>query len=261
MIATSQQSEPSIPPTYHLSSGERAGGPRDRNSEGGFAHSAAPRPGSPHRSPDVSILFAWMRAEMARPAPACISPRPAFDMPGGVERCDACAACKRHRRDIVTAVESAVRNAETVDARRVLGKYYYRLPGRIRGLLGRPRDAGLKELLGRWVKWQRDEQEQLTAAVLAGVETNPETGWIAGLAGLSEREAQAYWPRIRGQSRLDIARELTPAEDQRDRSRWVSLKTVSNLCWQAKVKVLKAFGLPPSGDPDEEWNTEAEADV
>lgn len=202
-------------------------------------------------SPDISIMQAWMAAEMAQPSQPC---RELVQEDGELVRCGQCPSCVRHRETIVVAVETAVRQVQTVDAKRVLGKYYYRLPAAVRPLLGQRGEVGLKRLLGRWVRYERDEQEQLARAALDGVEHDPESGWIAGLAGLSEREAQAYWSRLRGQSRLFIARELTSPERQHDRALWVSLKTVSNLCWLAKVKVLTVFGLNASGEPDEQWS-------
>lgn len=200
-------------------------------------------------------MRAWMNAELA------LASRPHEDWCAVLKgNEDAECDCGRNK-SVVAAVEIAIGQAQTIDARRVLGKYYARVPAAVRPLLGRRGEAGLKLLLGRWVKYDRDEEEQLAQAVLAGREINAETGWIAGLAGLTEREADAYWRRIRGTSRLEIARELTPAEHRHDRSRWVALKTVSNLCWQAKLRVLKAFGLPQTGDVDEDWDGESDGEV
>jgi hypothetical protein len=157
---------------------------------------------------------------------------------------------------IVAAVEGAVRQASVIDPRRVLGQHYGLIPEGVRPLLGQRDEAGLKDLLGHYVKYERWEHQALAAAVLRGRKTNPETGWIEGLAGLTEQETRAYWFRIRGWSRLEIARELTPAEHLYDRRLWTSLKTVSNLCWLAKVKVLRAFGLPGAGSAEEDWGAD-----
>ncbi len=215
------------------------------------------RPSHPYGSSDLRIMRAWMEAELAlagrRHDDRCASLRAAADE---ARRCD----CSRHDL-VVAAVESAVQQADVVDPRRVLGKHYYRIPAEVRPLLGQRNGAGLKLLLGQFVKYERWEQQALASAVLRGRKTNPETGWVEGLAGLTEQETRAYWKRISGWSRLEIARELTAPDLLHDRARWTSLKTVSNLCWLAKVKVLTAFGLPPSGDPGEEWPDEAAAEA
>lgn len=175
-------------------------------------------------SADLVIMRAWIEAELVHPG-------------------DQAAA--------ITAVETAVMQAQHGLSRRLLGKLYYRLPEAIRPLLGRPEQAGLKRLLGRFVKYDREESDQLHHATLEGRQINPETGWIQGDAKLTERETTAYWLRIRGRTTLDIQRELTPSQDRYDRARWIAVQTVYNLCSQARRKVLLAFGLPDRGDPDE----------
>ena len=213
----------------------------------------------PQLSADLSILRAWCRAEEAAPAWPCLRPEPAPDLPPKFEqRCGACAPCRRYQATIVAAVETAVQQASLAAPSRVLGKHYHRVPPAIRPLLGRRgRDqSGLKELLGHFVKWERWEQQALAAALLLGRKTNAETGWIEGLAALTERETQAYWLHIRGWTRTMIARELTDPEKRHDRPQWISFKTVSNLCWQAKVKVLTIFGLAALGSPDDDWPDE-----
>ncbi len=185
----------------------------------------------PQLSADLSILRAWLEAERAHPG----------DMGA-----------------ILAAVETAVQQASLAAPSRVLGKHYHRVPLAIRPLLGRRgRDqSGLKELLGHFVKWERWEQQALAAAVLLGRKTNAETGWIEGLVALTERETRVYWLHIRGWTRTMIARELTDPEKRHDRTQWISFKTVSNLCWQAKAKVLQAFWLPILGSPDDDWPDE-----
>jgi hypothetical protein len=198
-------------------------------------------PGAPLRpalSADLSIMRAWLQAAAAAgEAASCRDPRSAPDMPDGVERCGACHPCQRYLSTVVTAVDSAVQRAQDGHARRVLGSNYYRIPERVRPLLGQPQGAGLRQLLG---------------ARSAGREGLFEPG----LAGLTEREAQAYWLRIQGWSSVAIARELTHPAARYDRAAWVAVKTVYNLCWLAKGKVLKAFGLPAQDEPDEDWEPE-----
>src|SRR5690348_16613985 len=177
-------------------------------------------PSTPMAAADLRILRAWLNAEQARPVASCLSPEPG-DRPGEWWRCGRCETCQQHRRTVVAAVETAVTQVNEGLSKRLLGKLYYRVPPAVRPLLGQPREQGLKELLGTWVKWERGAGKLLAQAKAQGRETNPDTGWIAGVAGLGEREALAYWARIRGQSTLDIQRSMTPARDQHDRSKWV----------------------------------------
>lgn len=153
-------------------------------------------PPHPFGSPDLRILRAWVEAEMAHPG-------------------DLVA--------VMSAVETAVRQAGVGASQRTLGQYYYRVPPALRPLLGQRDGAGLKRLLGDWGKG----------------------GFESGVAGLSERESEAYWYRIRGWSPSSIACELTPARQRHDRRLWLSVQTVYNYTHQARVKVLRAFGLPP----------------
>jgi hypothetical protein len=169
-----------------------------------------------------------------------------------VLRDDAALCTCGRARDVLAAVETAARQAAQGTSRRVLGKFYYRLPETVRPLLGQPEESGLKQLLGHFVRWQRDEQALLAAAVRQGRRINPDTGWIEGDAGLSERQTQAYWLRIRGHTTLDIQRELTRTEDRYDRAKWIAVQTVYNLCSQARYRVLRAFGLPLTDEPSEE---------
>jgi len=156
---------------------------------------ASTAPASPLSSPDLRILRAWIEAEMAHPG-------------------DVIAVC--------AAVETAIRRAITSDGRRVLGRYYSRVPPRLRPLLGQPDGAGLKRLLGDWTKG----------------------GFSPGLAELTEREAEVYWLRIRGWSPSAVACELTPARQRYDRRLWLAVQTVYNHTRSARLKVLRAFGLP-----------------
>ncbi len=208
-------------------------------------------PSAPIASADLRILRAWINAEQARPVASCWRPQPG-DRPGETWRCGDCGPCREHRQTVVAAVETAVGQAQEGVGRRVLGKFYYRIPEAVRPLLGQPREEGLKRLLGCWVKWERGAGKRLSEARAAGLEVNLETGWIEGYAKLGEREALAYWARIRGQSTLDIQRELTEARDLHDRAKWTPAATVYQYCWRSRLKVLTAFGLSPSGSIEEE---------
>lgn len=202
----------------------------------------------------MRLIRAWLMAEQSEEAPGCDRPIPA-PLPGQpfrTERCGSCASCRRYKATIVVAVESAVLDAQERQGRRILGKYYYRLPEAVRPLLGRRNEDGLKRLLGCWVKWDKGAGKKLQQARDDGIEVNQETGWIAGVAGLTEREARAYWGRIRGWTTTDIQREMTDERWQHDRSRWVAAATVYQYCWRARVKVLGKFGLDLSGSIDEE---------
>lgn len=202
------------------------------------------------RSPDLSICQAWMSAEMA------VADQRHDDRCPVLRDPEATCTCGRSR-GVYAAVDSAARQAQQGASRRVLGRYYYRLPETIRPLLGRPDQTGLKRLLGQFVKWERDESELLLAAIREGRKVNLETGWIQGDAGLTERETLAYWLRIRGRTTLDIQRELTPSEHRYDRAQWIAVQTVYNLCSQARAKVLEAFGLPMTVEDDVEGDVEA----
>lgn len=160
-------------------------------------------PSNPLGSADLRILRAWIEAELAHPGDLAL---------------------------VIAAVETAVMQASTAGGRRALGQYYYRVPERLRPLLGQPDGAGLKRLLGDWTRG----------------------GFEPGVADLTEREAEAYWLRIRGWSPSAIACEMTPARQRFDRRLWISIQTVYNYCWQAKSKVLRAFGLPVADEAEDE---------
>lgn len=126
-------------------------------------------------------------------------------------------------RAIAARVETAVRKAREGALRYTLGRYYYRVPPEIRALMAEAPGDGLKRLLGQWEKG---------------------TGFQRGVAGLSERQAHAYWLKLRGWSTLLIARELTaPALRDYSREHWVSAQTVYHLIFQARAKLQRAFGL------------------
>lgn len=202
------------------------------------------------RSPDVSICQAWMAAELAVEGDRHDARCPTLRDP------ETTCACGRSK-SVYAAIETAVNRATEGASRRVLGRYYYRLPETIRPLLGRPDQTGLKLLLGQFVKYERNEAEALLAATREGRRVNPETGWVQGDAGLTERETLAYWLRVRGRTTLDIQRELTPTEHRYDRARWIAVQTVYNLCSQARAKVLAAFGLKAGLEDD--WGAQDEA--
>lgn len=159
-------------------------------------------PSNPMGSPDLRILRAWIEAELAHPGDLAY---------------------------VLAAVETAVMQSATAGGRRALGQYYYRVPERLRPLLGQPDGAGLKRLLGDWTKG----------------------GFAPGVADLTEREAEAYWLRIRGWSPSAIACEMTPARQRFDRRLWLSIQTVYNYTSQSRAKVLRAFGLPVTEEPED----------
>lgn len=167
----------------------------------GPIHAASVGPPEPRRSPDLSILLAWIDAEKAG-------------------------------RNVQAAVETAVKQAQEISSRRRLGWYWQRMSPGVRALIAESHGEGLKRLLGYWDKGGAFQD---------------------GLAGLTEREAQAYWLRLRGWSSWLIAEELTPANRRFDRQLWVRVQTVYSLCSKAKAKVLIAFGLPLEGENEEAY--------
>jgi hypothetical protein len=157
------------------------------------------QPSRPTSSPDLSIMKAWLDAV-------------------------------HDGRNPVAAVETAVRQAQEGQGRRILGRYYYRVPADIRPLMAQSDGEGLKSLLGTWTH----------------------QGFQEGVAGLSEREAEAYSLRIRGWSSSAIAHQLTHPRQRFDRRLWVRVETVYQYCWRAKCKVLSAFGLPAPSQLEED---------